>query len=377
MDWPRIATELLSESLPNLSSSRFEPVLAVHMHALAALLQAGRSGAAAILEEETAEDVLLRHEERYWISTASARELKLTDITLRTAAAAAAVFGAADRAEALAITSHLPGLRDAGEDRQMAVAEWVRTLYPGKWWGSLQPDLLAEYLAAIALTDQPGAFVEAGDYASPAQWQQALTVLTRAAERHEVLISAVRELVQQNPFQSVVAAVRVATEAERPGPLIAALDHIVDGSHSADLNVLRLVNGAIPQQTQVHRGLAVRVATKLVNLNRRRAGTEQDLGMPDLARSLDVLSSRLADVGRYEESLAAIQEAVVVRRELVRTDVEDYRPDLAKSLNDLSVRFAELGQREEGLAAIDEAVSMHRQLVDDRGDAFRNDLATR
>jgi len=38
-----------------------------------------------------------------------------------------------------------------------------------------------------------------------------------------------------------------------------------------------------------------------------------------------------------------------------------YEPDLAMSLNNLSVRVAEAGRRDEGLAAIEEAVAVYRR----------------
>jgi len=40
-----------------------------------------------------------------------------------------------------------------------------------------------------------------------------------------------------------------------------------------------------------------------------------------------------------------------------------FRPDLAVSLNNLSIRLGELGRREEGLAAIAEAVDIRRELA--------------
>ena len=47
------------------------------------------------------------------------------------------------------------------------------------------------------------------------------------------------------------------------------------------------------------------------------------------------------------------------------------------SLNNLAVRLADLGRREEALAAIEEAADIHRELAAARPDAFRPDLAIR
>ena len=63
-----------------------------------------------------------------------------------------------------------------------------------------------------------------------------------------------------------------------------------------------------------------------------------------------------------------------------RAGTVDGEPDaasrLAGSLNNLSVRLADLGRREEALAAIEEAVTIHRELAAARPDAFRPDLAS-
>ena len=90
--------------------------------------------------------------------------------------------------------------------------------------------------------------------------------------------------------------------------------------------------------------------------------------------SLNNLSVRLADLGRREEALAAIQEAVTIRRELAAARPDAFRPDLATSLNNLSVRLADLGRREEALAAIQEAVTIRRELAARWPDAHQHEL---
>jgi tetratricopeptide (TPR) repeat protein len=94
-----------------------------------------------------------------------------------------------------------------------------------------------------------------------------------------------------------------------------------------------------------------------------------------LAGSLNNLSPRLADLGRREDALAAIQEAVIIRRELAAARPDAFRPDLAMSLNNLSVLMADLGWREAALAASEEAVGVYRESATARPDAFRPDLA--
>ena len=50
-------------------------------------------------------------------------------------------------------------------------------------------------------------------------------------------------------------------------------------------------------------------------------------------------------------------------------------PTSPRSLNNQSNRLAELGRREEALAAVEEAVTIYRQLAQDRPGAFLPDLA--
>lgn len=83
----------------------------------------------------------------------------------------------------------LPGHQTA------AAANWLATLYPGsprpagatdgdRYWGSLQPDRVAEYHASRVLEDGAiplAALLAAG---SPTQQAQTITVLARAAIAH-------------------------------------------------------------------------------------------------------------------------------------------------------------------------------------------------
>ena len=79
----------------------------------------------------------------------------------------------------------------------------------------------------------------------------------------------------------------------------------------------------------------------------------------------------LSRVGRLVEALAAIQEAVEIRRRLAAGRPDIFRFDLAASLNNLANRLSGLGRREEALAAIQEAVDLMWQLAAERPDALQ------
>jgi tetratricopeptide (TPR) repeat protein len=67
----------------------------------------------------------------------------------------------------------------------------------------------------------------------------------------------------------------------------------------------------------------------------------------------------LSELGRWEEALAAGQEAVKLRRALAAARPEAFTPNLAMSLNNLANRLSELGRREEALAAGQEAADLY------------------
>ena len=73
--------------------------------------------------------------------------------------------------------------------------------------------------------------------------------------------------------------------------------------------------------------------------------------------------SVLAELGRWEEALAAVTEAVTIRRELAAAHPDAFAPDLAMALTNQSGALANLGRHKEALAAVTEAVTIRRELA--------------
>jgi tetratricopeptide (TPR) repeat protein len=133
---------------------------------------------------------------------------------------------------------------------------------------------------------------------------------------------------------------------------------------------------ALPAQTTILREPAAELTGRLATLLRDEAQrTREPAAWDRAAGQLNNLSVRLSDLGQREAALAAIEEAVTIRRELTAARPDAFRPDLALSLNNLSNRLSDLGQRAAALAAIEEAVTIRRELTAARPDAFRPDLA--
>ena len=110
-------------------------------------------------------------------------------------------------------------------------------------------------------------------------------------------------------------------------------------------------------------------------LEHRLAAADSSSFAPDLASALSNLSVALGELGRREEALDAIQEAVEIRRGLVTAEGSALAPDLASALNNLSVALGELGRREEALDAIEEAAATYRDLATGSPAMFGDDLA--
>src|SRR5205807_2088474 len=117
------------------------------------------------------------------------------------------------------------------------------------------------------------------------------------------------------------------------------------------------LTGQLPEQSVSLRELAL-VLTAAA-LDRARVGGR----LEEVAVWLNNLSVHLAEMGRREPALEAIEEAVEIHRRLAAARPEAFLPDLAMSLNNLSIRLGELGRREPALEAIEEAVESYRRLA--------------
>ena len=145
---------------------------------------------------------------------------------------------------------------------------------------------------------------------------------------------------------------------------------------SADSYALMHLYSVMPTHTLEMREIAAELAKTLVDQARHLAGEELDLDEAvTLAGTLNNLANRFFDLGRREEALVAIEEAVDLYRSLVSIQPDDFRPGLAASLISLSRYRSELGRREEALDVIEEAVDLHRSLASIQPDAFRPGLA--
>ncbi|MGA4862159.1 SAV_2336 N-terminal domain-related protein [Streptomyces lavendulocolor] len=111
------------------------------------------------------------------------------------------------------------------------------------------------------------------------------------------------------------------------------------------------------------KGAGSSVAADNVRHYRALARHNPDAYAFHLARSLRILSNRLADDGRLDEALVTVDEAVDLLRQQFMRSPEAVAADLAEALGNHSVRLGETGRATEALAAGYEAVSLYRPLA--------------
>jgi len=136
-----------SPTVTILPSSREARILELHAAALVAVLDTMSESQRETTSLDIAGvlDELLRHEERFWIGSASkigimAGTEGVTPGTIRQLVAALVLLGASDKSEAIQLLSRVEGMPTSPR-----IAEWLRDLYPpdnatSDWMGSLKPD---------------------------------------------------------------------------------------------------------------------------------------------------------------------------------------------------------------------------------------------
>jgi tetratricopeptide (TPR) repeat protein len=376
-------------SLVNVAGEGDLRVLDLHAAALVAVLAAGqgasgqrvRVDAWAVLEE------LLGHEMHYWRGRAQEAGLLggrdgLSMAQLSQVAAAGCLLGALDAAEL--------GRRVPGVVVTEAVARWLRELYPPGPDGSLgvlRPDRLAELHVSRELARSPQLAQACLTGLDPAQARRGLVLLARASADHPAArsllesslarfadviegMTAPREVMiavaDAIPYPSLALA---AAHANLCGQVLATYPPATAG-RAQWLNTRAVLLGDLGRREE-----ALTAIEEAVTAYRQLADARPDAFLPNLAMSLNNQSLRLSDLGRREDALTAIEEAVTICRQLADARPDAFLPNLAGSLNNQSACLSDLGRREDALTAIEEALTAYRQLADARPDAFLPNLA--
>lgn len=97
---------------------------------------------------------------------------------------------------------------------------------------------------------------------------------------------------------------------------------------------------------------------------------------PELARAVDTLASRLQDAGDLEAALDAGLEAVRRHESLVSRDPGAFKGGYAISLNRFGALLHKANRHEEALATLGKAVELYRELYEANPAAFQDELAS-
>ncbi|WP_369392396.1 tetratricopeptide repeat protein [Streptomyces sp. CG1] len=336
-DWAALADTLRHSH--ELADPRYDNALTLQLTALVTLLQQGPAPADTS-PDAPAEEILLQHEGRFWEDSAAAPafKLKLPTPTLASAVAVATLCGATTGHEAVRVLGEIP---DLPPDEAPRTAAWLATLYPAepnRYWGSLQPDRIAEYHASRVLARGNIVLSALLPAAEPSQQAQVLTVLARAAVAD---YNAGRTSDSEHLLHTLGTALGTADLA---------------------YNAVAAAVNALPQ-SRITDPLAIRLLSALAQVARQLAAQDPAVYEPDLASSLSVLGVRLAAAGRRAEAFDATQKSVEILRRLAADDPAAYEPDLGTSLINLSFRLGEVKRWTEALVAVEQAVAIHRRLA--------------
>ncbi|MFI1030547.1 tetratricopeptide repeat protein [Streptomyces sp. NPDC020951] len=349
-DWAALAAALRPSD--DLSHARYDNALTLQLTALVTLLQHGPAPVETS-PGAPAEEILLEHEERFWEDSADvpAFKLNLPTSTLATAVAVAALCGATSRDEALDVIKEVP---DLPADKAARTTAWLAQLYPAepdRYWGSLQPDRIAEYHASRTLARDDISLPALLAAAAPGQQAQLITVLARAAIAH-------------------YNAHRIPDSKSVLRDLNAALDTV-----PLHIDAVEQVTAAVPARMPILGDLGLQLTDVLVSTYRQLVCEDPAAFAPDLARSLSNLGLALGDMGRRAEALTAAEQAVAVYRRLAHEDPDAYEPELANAMSGFGIQLSRMGRRQEALGADEESLEIRQRLARRNPAAFEPDVA--
>ena len=375
------------------------PILVLHAAALLAVLDSQdreQLGPVRVVADEQVLTGLLAREKMFWLGSARTAGLSgpggVDSVTAAQAVAVACLITVGDESEAAQALRRVPRLADASSGSLLKIADWLRQLYPVegplpgtvegplpgtkvRWWGSLQPDLLAERHVVSVLTDAPSLATMCLRNLTSVQAQEALTVLARTCAHHPQAPGIIETALRSDLPGLAIPAVEVAVQtAGRLGGILARVLSDVD----APLEILVQIEEAIPYPTvalaEADAILAGRIDTMLPAYTNIDMTLLADADRAELARRRDLLGTLLSQAGRPNQALPVTQAAVAAYRELAAADPR-YRPDLVDSLSNLGVLFCELDRPAEAVPVTQETVAAYRELVGTNRDQYLPDLA--
>lgn len=366
-----------------LSDPRFDRVLYLHMAALASVVGSEYDVASLM-------DVILDHEERFWLQDSSSADIADNRRDARQLLAAATLLGGlCTREHTLMLLARMLGPYVHIGDRHTRLITRLHEIYARPFPGAiyipgLEPDLLGEGLVQ-RLADPPisgdrvaegwiDSVVVAGE--SIEVLRTVFTVLGRATNQETVRLQGwIEKSLSFDLMNRSVPAFEAAkiigrrTAFSALGDILAARLSI-DGT--AEL-AQALKRTGLPNETVSLRRAAEWITRTLHEGTLSKDATNENLA--EMAGLSNDLGLRLGDLGRHEEALVPSQKAVEDFRILAHRNPSKFLPSLAMSLNNLGVRLRKLGRRNDALAPLFESVAIRRMLSQQYPEVFRRELA--
>ncbi|MET8387571.1 tetratricopeptide repeat protein [Streptosporangium canum] len=362
---------------PDLRAGRYRTALDTQMAALVAVLGGPAAGGAPERE-------ILRHERRYWKSTAVRRapnnRVDLHDDVLTRAVTVAALCGASTRTEASRLLPAVPGIAAGDEDLHTRVAVWLHELYPaagGAYWGSLHPDLLAEHLVAEVIREDPGFLARVLAEPSATQARQALRVLARAALHQPDVAAPLTALIGGRP-DLARHAVAVAPQSENPGPLLSALAEAVERMprRTESLRPLWGLAEALPARSRLLDDLRYRVYRAIVTVHWDTGALRTAADQEAFAAAIANLARHMAVLGRPHDALQGLRLAANYYESFAEQDPGLFLPTLTSVLAELAEQLAKVGERHNATVAIHRALDLGERLAAEEPGTHRLLLAS-
>ena len=268
-----------------------------------------------------------------------------------------------------------PRLEDCSRGQREALAGLLDDLYPGESGPvGLTPDLLGTYFLGLLDLDL---FTPVFAMLDEHEATNGLTKLNWLAQNWKDgepwnlgAVARLEKALEADPV--VVGALVIDVTLQSGDPIGRIAAEWIERTTPSGLAEAAVAHTALSDQVPTLREFWAAVEGLIAAEAR---SDESEGGHGRLATALNNLSVRLGGLGRSEEALSAIEEAVVLRRSLAAARPDAFTPDLAGSLNNLSNRLSGLGRREQALSAIEEAVALRRSLAAARPDAFTHLLA--
>jgi hypothetical protein len=355
--WQSIADSLPTP--PHMAAG----ALTLHMTALADLLDAATPTGLDHTPKATAEDRVLDHELHYWNAAAVAQGLVPSFSTiLHDTVAAMILTGPSTHDEAHTILRRLPALTDQPQVTLDRLIRWLATLFPhagNRPFDTLQPDRLAERFLGHHITKATQLTTWVAGDATRSQAEHLLTVHTRAAALPgftNTLDESLTALCISLPDSLAVAAVTIATQVERPDPLLAAL-HTITTDPATPITTFTALRQRAAEEVAALR------AAHAAELEQFRAAAAEQLQAAQADAERRLATAREQAHSEIETARARFAE------QLTAAETERVRAQAAATRAEQAARLTAL-RRE-----LDEAVDAERQRADATVEALRTKLA--